>query len=119
MYLCLYFFFFIYIYKKYFPSPSAPSAETTVKENGETNVDVKETLDPNIPKKCDVIVISGRKERCDTALEALKVYIKIYIYFFFLNEMYCEITFAVLGFFYEHGGVGVKKGGRICVVVKF
>lgn len=51
----------------------APPAETSVKENGEANGEFKETLDPNVPKKCDVIVISGRKERCDTALEALKV----------------------------------------------
>lgn len=51
----------------------APTAETAVKENGEANGDLKETVDPNVPKKCDVIVISGRKERCDTALEALKV----------------------------------------------
>lgn len=84
----IYIYTHIHIHKKYFPSPSAPPAETTVKENGGTNVDVKETLDPNIPKKCDVIVISGRKERCDTALEALKVYIKnIYIYNFFLKNV--------------------------------
>lgn len=54
--------------------PTAPSADIAVKENGETNGELKETLDPNLPKKCDVIVISGRKERCDTALEALKVF---------------------------------------------
>lgn len=51
----------------------APPAETAVKENGETNGELKEPVDPTVPKKCDVIVISGRKERCDTALEALKV----------------------------------------------
>lgn len=41
--------------------------------NGEANEDVKEPVDPNAPRKCDVIVISGRKERCEAAVEALKV----------------------------------------------
>lgn len=35
---------------------------------------MKEPVDPNAPKKCDVIVISGRKERCEAAVEALKVF---------------------------------------------
>lgn len=30
-------------------------------------------MDPAAPKKCDVIVLSGRKERCEAAVEALKV----------------------------------------------
>lgn len=34
---------------------------------------MKEPVDPNAPKKCDVILLSGRKERCDAAVEALKV----------------------------------------------
>lgn len=44
-----------------------------MQENGETNGEVKEPVDPNAPKKCDVIVLSGRKERCEAAVEALKV----------------------------------------------
>lgn len=52
---------------------AAPPAEAPIQENGETNGEVKEPVDPNAPKKCDVIVISGRKERCDAAVEALKV----------------------------------------------
>lgn len=44
-----------------------------MQENGEANGEVKEPVDPNAPKKCDVIVISGRKERCEAAVEALKV----------------------------------------------
>lgn len=44
-----------------------------MQENGEANGEVKEPLDPNAPKKCDVIVLSGRKERCEAAVEALKV----------------------------------------------
>lgn len=52
---------------------AAPSAEAPVQENGEANGELKEVADPNAPKKCDVIVISGRKERCEAAVEALKV----------------------------------------------
>lgn len=44
-----------------------------MQENGEANGEVKEPVDPNAPKKCDVIVLSGRKERCEAAVEALKV----------------------------------------------
>lgn len=54
-------------------SSTAPPAEAPVQENGEANGEVKEPVDPNAPKKCDVIVISGRKERCEAAMEALKV----------------------------------------------
>lgn len=52
---------------------AAPPAEAPIQENGEANGEVKEPVDPNAPKKCDVIVISGRKERCEGAVEALKV----------------------------------------------
>lgn len=51
----------------------APSADAPVQENGEANGEVKEPADPLVPKKCDVIVLSGRKERCEAAVEALKV----------------------------------------------
>lgn len=44
-----------------------------MQENGEANGEVKELVDPNAPKKCDVIVLAGRKERCEAAVEALKV----------------------------------------------
>lgn len=52
---------------------SASQAEAQVQENGEANGEVKEIADPTVPKKCDVIVLSGRKERCEAAVEALKV----------------------------------------------
>lgn len=53
---------------------AAPPADTPFQENGEANGELKEPVDPNAPKKCDVIVLSGRKERCEAAVEALKVY---------------------------------------------
>ena len=40
--------------------------------NGEVKAEPP-AADPAAPKKCDVIVISGRKERCEAAVEALKV----------------------------------------------
>ena len=40
--------------------------------DGEVKVEPP-VVDPAAPKKCDVIVISGRKERCEAAVEALKV----------------------------------------------
>lgn len=52
---------------------SASQSEAEVQENGEANGEVKEIADPTVPKKCDVIVLSGRKERCEAAVEALKV----------------------------------------------
>lgn len=52
---------------------SASQAEAQVQENGDANGEEKEIADPTVPKKCDVIVLSGRKERCDAAVEALKV----------------------------------------------
>lgn len=48
---------------------SAASTDAPVQENGEANGEVKE------PKKCDIIMISGRKERCEAAVEALKVWL--------------------------------------------
>ena len=59
------------------PPAPAPPAEAVIQENGEVpNGEVKvepPVVDPAAPKKCDVIVISGRKERCEAAVEALKV----------------------------------------------
>lgn len=52
---------------------TASQTEAQVQENGEANGEVKEIVDPTVPKKCDVIVLSGRKERCEAAVEALKV----------------------------------------------
>lgn len=56
---------------------AAAPAEASIQENGEANGEVKEPVDPNAPKKCDVIVLSGRKERCEAAVEALKVHSSI------------------------------------------
>lgn len=51
----------------------APNAESPAQENGEEGLEAKVAPEPGSPKKCDIILISGRKERCDGANEALKV----------------------------------------------
>lgn len=74
---------------------AAPPAEAPIQENGEANGEVKEPVDPNAPKKCDVIVISGRKERCEGAVEALKVLHKDIIRetrFYFSKSLLCSLT---------------------------
>lgn len=55
---------------------------------------MKEPVDPNAPKKCDVIVISGRKERCESAVEALKVSIQNRAQLDVSELLLCFLTFS-------------------------
>lgn len=50
----------------------APATEPAVQENGEEGGEGKE-VDLSSPKKCDIIIISGRREKCEAAREALQV----------------------------------------------
>ncbi|KAF7203875.1 high density lipoprotein binding protein a isoform X1 [Nothobranchius furzeri] len=81
-------------------SAAAP-AEAPVQENGETDGDVKEPADPNAPKKCDVILISGRKERCDAAVEALKALVPVTI------EV--DVPFELHRYIIGQKGSGIRK----------
>lgn len=81
--------------------PQAAPAEASIQENGETNGEVKEPADPNAPKKCDVIVISGRKERCDAAVEALKALVPVTI------EV--EVPFELHRYIIGQKGSGIRK----------
>ncbi|KAM9357493.1 high density lipoprotein binding protein a isoform 2-T2 [Symphorus nematophorus] len=81
--------------------PQAPPAEAPIQENGEANGEVKEPVDPNAPKKCDVIVISGRKERCEAAVEALKALVPITI------EV--EVPFELHRYIIGQKGSGIRK----------
>uniref|UniRef100_A0A8C5GBE9 Vigilin n=1 Tax=Gouania willdenowi TaxID=441366 RepID=A0A8C5GBE9_GOUWI len=83
-----------------FPEPVAP-AEAPIQENGEPNDEVKEPVDPNAPKKCDVIVISGRKERCEAAVEALKALVPVTI------EV--EVPFELHRYIIGQKGSGIRK----------
>uniref|UniRef100_A0A1A7Z565 Vigilin n=1 Tax=Iconisemion striatum TaxID=60296 RepID=A0A1A7Z565_9TELE len=80
---------------------SAPPAEAPVQENGETDGDIKEPVDPNAPKKCDVILISGRKERCDAAVEALKALVPVTI------EV--DVPFELHRYIIGQKGSGIRK----------
>ncbi|XP_061593529.1 high density lipoprotein binding protein a [Cololabis saira] len=80
---------------------AAPPAEPPVQENGEANGEVKEPVDPNAPKKCDVIVISGRKERCEAAVEALKALVPVTI------EV--EVPFELHRYIIGQKGSGIRK----------
>ncbi|XP_068563980.1 high density lipoprotein binding protein a [Cebidichthys violaceus] len=80
---------------------AAPPAEAPIQENGEANGEVKEPVDPNAPKKCDVIVISGRKERCEAAVEALKALVPVTI------EV--EVPFELHRYIIGQKGSGIRK----------
>ncbi|XP_072246236.1 high density lipoprotein binding protein a isoform X3 [Leuresthes tenuis] len=82
------------------PQAAAP-AEAPVQENGEANGEVKEPVDPNAPKKCDVIVISGRKERCEAAIEALKALVPV--------TVEVEVPFELHRYIIGQKGSGIRK----------
>uniref|UniRef100_A0A8C9VF01 Vigilin n=1 Tax=Scleropages formosus TaxID=113540 RepID=A0A8C9VF01_SCLFO len=79
----------------------ASTAETTAQENGETNGEVKDAADPATPRKCDVIVLSGRKERCEAAVEALKALVPVTI------EV--EVPFELHRYIIGQKGSGIRK----------
>uniref|UniRef100_A0A8C9ZFC3 Vigilin n=1 Tax=Sander lucioperca TaxID=283035 RepID=A0A8C9ZFC3_SANLU len=79
----------------------APPAEAPIQENGEANGEVKEPVDPNAPKRCDVIVISGRKERCEAAVEALKALVPV------TTEV--EVPFELHRYIIGQKGSGIRK----------
>jgi len=82
--------------------PNAPpAAEVAIEENGEPNGEVKEPVDPDAPKKCDVIVLSGRKERCESAVEALKALVPVTI------EV--EVPFELHRYIIGQKGSGIRK----------
>uniref|UniRef100_A0AAR2K8L0 Vigilin n=1 Tax=Pygocentrus nattereri TaxID=42514 RepID=A0AAR2K8L0_PYGNA len=84
-----------------FPEREDLQAETQVQENGESNGEIKEPADPAAPKKCDVIVLSGRKERCEAAVEALKALVPVTI------EV--EVPFELHRYIIGQKGSGIRK----------
>lgn len=57
------------------------SVEPSIQENGDEageGREAKET-DPGSPRRCDIIVISGRKEKCEAAKEALEALVPVTI----------------------------------------
>uniref|UniRef100_A0A8C7NUX2 Vigilin n=1 Tax=Oncorhynchus mykiss TaxID=8022 RepID=A0A8C7NUX2_ONCMY len=76
-----------------------------VQENGEANGEMVEEpaapVDPTAPKKCDVIVLSGRKERCEAAVEALKALVPV------TTEV--EVPFELHRYIIGQKGSGIRK----------
>uniref|UniRef100_A0A671SSZ5 Vigilin n=1 Tax=Sinocyclocheilus anshuiensis TaxID=1608454 RepID=A0A671SSZ5_9TELE len=75
--------------------------DAPVQENGEANGAVKEPADPLVPKKCDVIVLSGRKERCEAAVESLKALVPVTIT--------VEVPFELHRYIIGQKGSGIRK----------
>lgn len=76
-----------------------------MQENGEANGEMVEEpaapVDPTAPKKCDVIVLSGRKERCEAAVEALKALVPV------TTEV--EVPFELHRYIIGQKGSGIRK----------
>ena len=55
------------------------STEPVVQENGDEAGEGREAKDsdPGSPRRCDIIIISGRKEKCEAAKEALEVCVHV------------------------------------------
>ncbi|XP_062853273.1 high density lipoprotein binding protein a [Trichomycterus rosablanca] len=79
----------------------APPSEAPPQENGEANGEVKEPVDPAAPKKCDVIFLSGRKERCEAAVEALKALVPV--------TVEVEVPFELHRYIIGQKGSGIRK----------
>ncbi len=52
-----------------------------MQENGEEGGEGKDgkDADPSSPRKCDIIIISGRREKCEAAKEALQALVPVTI----------------------------------------
>ncbi|XP_009995027.1 PREDICTED: vigilin isoform X2 [Chaetura pelagica] len=82
---------------------SAPVAEPVVQENGEEGGEGKDgkDADPSSPKKCDIIIISGRREKCEAAKEALQALVPVTI------EV--EVPFDLHRYIIGQKGSGIRK----------
>ncbi|XP_060710804.1 vigilin-like isoform X2 [Hemiscyllium ocellatum] len=68
-------------------------------ENGDLNSDLRET--EHVPRKCDVIVISGRKEKCEGAHEALLALVPV--------TVDVEVPFDLHRYIIGQKGSGIRK----------
>ncbi|KAK6484050.1 vigilin-like [Huso huso] len=89
-----------------FPDREDPQAtpvppEPAVQENGEVSGEPKEPADPAAPKKCDVIVLSGRKDRCEAAVEALKALVPV--------SITVDVSYDLHRYIIGQKGSGIRK----------
>uniref|UniRef100_A0A8C3U2J8 Vigilin n=1 Tax=Catharus ustulatus TaxID=91951 RepID=A0A8C3U2J8_CATUS len=83
-------------------NPGIP-VDPAVQENGEESGEGKEgkDTDPSSPKKCDIIIISGRREKCEAAKEALQALVPVTI------EV--EVPFDLHRYIIGQKGSGIRK----------
>uniref|UniRef100_A0A2K6B2T7 Vigilin n=1 Tax=Macaca nemestrina TaxID=9545 RepID=A0A2K6B2T7_MACNE len=79
------------------------SAEPVVQENGDEAGEGREAKDsdPGSPRRCDIIIISGRKEKCEAAKEALEALVPVTI------EV--EVPFDLHRYVIGQKGSGIRK----------
>ncbi|KAK7806089.1 hypothetical protein U0070_000016 [Myodes glareolus] len=79
------------------------SVEPSIQENGEEAGEGRETkeTDPGSPRRCDIIIISGRKEKCEAAKEALEALVPVTI------EV--EVPFDLHRYIIGQKGSGIRK----------
>eukprot|EP00061_Rhincodon_typus_P014993 g42415.t1 len=68
-------------------------------ENGDMNSDLRES--EHTPRKCDVIIISGRKEKCEAAREALLALVPV--------TVDVEVPFDLHRYIIGQKGSGIRK----------
>ena len=74
-----------------------------MQENGEEGGEGKDgkDADPSSPRKCDIIIISGRREKCEAAKEALQALVPVTI------EV--EVPFDLHRYIIGQKGSGIRK----------
>uniref|UniRef100_A0A2I2YFJ9 Vigilin n=1 Tax=Gorilla gorilla gorilla TaxID=9595 RepID=A0A2I2YFJ9_GORGO len=79
------------------------STEPVVQENGDEAGEGREAKDsdPGSPRRCDIIIISGRKEKCEAAKEALEALVPVTI------EV--EVPFDLHRYVIGQKGSGIRK----------
>ncbi|XP_047399971.1 vigilin isoform X1 [Sciurus carolinensis] len=76
------------------------SAEPAIQENGDEAGEGREA-EPGSPRRCDIITISGRKEKCEAAREALEALVPVTI------EV--EVPFDLHRYIIGQKGSGIRK----------
>ncbi|KAG8508285.1 Vigilin [Galemys pyrenaicus] len=80
-----------------------PSTEPAVQENGDdagSGRDAREA-EPGSPRRCDIVTISGRKEKCEAAREALEALVPV--------TVEVEVPFDLHRYVIGQKGSGIRK----------
>ncbi|XP_023376853.1 vigilin [Pteropus vampyrus] len=83
-----------------FPLSLVHSMEPAVQENGDDTGESREA-EPGSPRRCDIIVISGRKEKCEAAKEALEALVPV--------TVEVEVPFDLHRYIIGQKGSGIRK----------